>query len=71
MIARLLDSAPVGDLEEAAKDRSGYRCYIRRHELSACGFVPGWTRQGAIPADRVGNGWTAEYIVASGNKSFS
>lgn len=62
MIARLLDGAPVGAQEEAAKDPV----------LEA--FLGGMNPQhvivsgsGAMPADSVGNRWTADYIIASGN----
>lgn len=62
MIARLLDGAPVGDLEEAAKDPVLGAILGGMNPQHA--IVSGL---GAMPADSVGNRWTADYIVASGN----
>lgn len=62
MIARLLDGLPDVELEDAAKD-------------PIVGAILGGTNPqhaivsglGAMPADSVGNRWTADYIIASGN----
>ncbi|SHT00413.1 manganese catalase [Mycobacteroides abscessus subsp. abscessus] len=62
MIARLLDGAPVGDLEEAAKDPviGAILGGMNPQHVIVSGL-------GAMPADSVGNRWTADYIIASGN----
>jgi Mn-containing catalase len=62
MIARLLDGAPVGDLEVAAKDPVIGAILGGMNPQHA--IVSGL---GAMPADSVGNRWTADYIIASGN----
>ncbi|WP_071394385.1 manganese catalase family protein [Bacillus tuaregi] len=62
MIARLLDGAPVGDLEEAAKNPVIAAILGGMNPQHA--IVSGL---GAMPADSVGNRWTADYIIASGN----
>lgn len=62
MIARLLDGAPVGDLEAAASDPVIGAILGGMNPQHA--IVSGL---GAMPADSVGNRWTADYIVASGN----
>ncbi|WP_449619858.1 manganese catalase family protein [Robertmurraya sp. Marseille-Q9965] len=62
MIARLLDGAPVGDLEKAAKDPVIGAILGGMNPQHA--IVSGL---GAMPADSMGNRWTASYIVASGN----
>jgi Mn-containing catalase len=62
MIARLLDGAPVGDLETAAKDPIIGAILGGMNPQHA--IVSGL---GAMPADSVGNRWTADYIAASGN----
>lgn len=62
MIARLLDGAPVGDLEDAAKDPVVGAILGGMNPQHA--IVSGL---GAMPADSVGNRWTADYIIASGN----
>lgn len=62
MIARLLDGAPVGDLEEAAKDPVLGAILGGMNPQHA--IVSGL---GAMPVDSVGNPWTASYINASGN----
>lgn len=62
MIARLLEGAPVGDLEEAAKDPVIGAILGGMNPQHA--IVSGL---GAMPADSVGNRWTADYIIASGN----
>lgn len=62
MIARLLDGAPVGDLEEVAKDPVLGAILGGMNPQHA--IVSGL---GAMPADSVGNRWTADYIIASGN----
>ena len=62
MIARLLDGAPVGDLEVAAKDPVIGAILGGMNPQHA--IVSGL---GALPSDSVGNRWTADYIVASGN----
>ncbi len=62
MIARLLDGAPVGDLEDAAKDPIIGAILGGMNPQHA--IVSGL---GAMPADSVGNRWTADFIIASGN----
>lgn len=62
MIARLLEGAPVGDLETAAKDPIIGAILGGMNPQHA--IVSGL---GAMPADSVGNKWTADYIIASGN----
>ncbi|WP_096200456.1 manganese catalase family protein [Bacillus sp. FJAT-45350] len=62
MIARLLEGAPVGDLEEAAKDPVIAAILGGMNPQHA--IVSGL---GALPADSNGNRWTADYIIASGN----
>ncbi|MRX73097.1 manganese catalase family protein [Bacillus lacus] len=62
MIARLLDGAPVGDQEIAAKDPVIGAILGGMNPQHA--IVSGL---GAMPADSVGNRWTASYIIASGN----
>ncbi|AWE07371.1 manganese catalase [Lysinibacillus sp. 2017] len=62
MIARLLDGAPVGDLEVAAKDPVIGAILGGMNPQHA--IVSGL---GAMPVDSVGNRWNADYIVASGN----
>lgn len=62
MIARLLDGAPDADLEEAAKNPVVAAILggtNPQHQI-----VSGL---GAMPSDSVGNRWTADYIIASGN----
>ncbi|WP_096440037.1 manganese catalase family protein [Alteribacter populi] len=62
MIARLLDDAPVGDKEVAAQDPVVGAILGGMNPQHA--IVSGL---GAMPADSVGNRWTADYIIASGN----
>lgn len=62
MIARLLDGAPVGDQEIAAQDPVIGAILGGMNPQHA--IVSGL---GAMPADSVGNRWTADYIIASGN----
>ena len=62
MIARLLEGAPVGDLEAAASDPVIGAILGGMNPQHA--IVSGL---GAMPADSVGNRWTADYIIASGN----
>ncbi|KAB8128327.1 manganese catalase family protein [Gracilibacillus oryzae] len=62
MIARLLDNAPIGDLEEACKNPVLGAVIGGMNPQHA--IVSGL---GAMPADSVGNRWTADYIIASGN----
>lgn len=62
MIARLLDGAPVGDLEEAAKDPVIGAIFGGMNPQHA--IISGL---GAMSADSVGNRWTADYIIASEN----
>lgn len=62
MIARLLDGAPVGDLEDAAKDPV-IGAILGGMNLQHA-IVSGL---GAMPVDIAGNKWTADYIIASGN----
>ncbi|MCE7794471.1 manganese catalase family protein [Salipaludibacillus sp. CUR1] len=62
MIARLLDNAPVGDQETAAKDPVVGAVLGGMNPQHA--IVAGL---GAMPADINGNSWTADYIIASGN----
>lgn len=62
MIARLLEGAPVGDLEIAAKDPiiGAILGGMNVQHVIVSGL-------GAMPTDSVGNRWTADYIAASGN----
>ena len=62
MIARLLDGAPVGDLETAAKDPvvGAILGGMNPQHVIVSGL-------GAMPADSNGNRWKADYIIASGN----
>ncbi|WP_088036250.1 manganese catalase family protein [Evansella clarkii] len=62
MIARLLDGAPVGDQETAAKNPVIGAVLGGMNPQHA--IVSGL---GAMPADAVGNRWTASYVIASGN----
>ncbi|MEC5425200.1 manganese catalase family protein [Virgibacillus sp. C22-A2] len=62
MIARLLDGAPDVELEDAAKDP--VIAAILGGSNPQHTIVSGL---GAMPADSVGNRWTADYIIASGN----
>ncbi|MET3507285.1 manganese catalase family protein [Halalkalibacter oceani] len=62
MIARLLDGAPVGDLESVAQDPIVGAILGGMNPQHA--IVSGL---GALPADSNGNRWTADYIIASGN----
>ncbi|MBD7935953.1 MULTISPECIES: manganese catalase family protein [Cytobacillus] len=62
MVARLLDGAPVGDLETAAKDPIIGAILGGMNPQHA--IVSGL---GAMPADSNGKKWTADYIIASGN----
>ncbi|WP_166239626.1 manganese catalase family protein [Paenibacillus turpanensis] len=62
MIARLLDGAPIADQEDMAKDpliRDIMGGMNPQHVI-----VSGL---GAMPADAVGNPWTAKYTISSGN----
>lgn len=62
MIARLLDGAPVGAQDEAAKDpvMEAILGGMNPQHVIVSGL-------GAMPADSVGNRWKADYIAASGN----
>ena len=62
MIARLLDGAPLGDQEKAAKNPvvGAVLGGMNPQHAIASGL-------GAMPVDSVGNPWTANYIAASGN----
>lgn len=62
MIARLLDNAPVGDQEAAAKDPVIGAVLGGMNPQHA--IVSGL---GSMPVDSVGNPWSASYINASGN----
>jgi Mn-containing catalase len=62
MIARLLDRAPVGDLEDAVKNPVLGAIIGGMNPQHA--IVSGL---GAMPVDSVGNRWNAGYIIASGN----
>ncbi len=62
MVARLLDNAPVKDQEEAAKDPVIEAVLGGMNPQHA--IVSGL---GAMPSDSVGNRWSADYIIASGN----
>ncbi|WP_027963705.1 manganese catalase family protein [Halalkalibacillus halophilus] len=62
MIARLLDDAPIGDLEEASQDPAMAAILGGMNPQHA--IVSGF---GAMPVDSVGNRWSADYIGASGN----
>ncbi|ADU28567.1 manganese catalase family protein [Evansella cellulosilytica] len=62
MIARLLDGASLGDQEDAAKNPvvGAIMGGMNPQHVIVSGL-------GAMPADSVGNPWTASYIKASGN----
>jgi len=62
MIARLLDGAPVGDLETAAQDPIIGAILGGMNPQHA--IVSGL---GAMPVDSVGNKWNSGYVIASGN----
>lgn len=62
MIGRLLDNAPLKEQEEAAKNPVIEAVLGGMNPQHA--IVSGL---GAMPADSVGNRWTADYIIASGN----
>jgi len=62
MIARLLDGAPVGDLEAAAQDPLVGAALggMNPQHVIVSGL-------GAMPADSNGYPWNAKYMIASGN----
>lgn len=62
MIARLLEGAPVGDLEKAAQDPviGAILGGMNVQHTIVSGL-------GAMPVDSMGNKWNAGYIAASGN----
>ncbi|CAM4492822.1 manganese catalase family protein [Paenibacillus tarimensis] len=62
MIARLLDGAPIGDTEEAAKNPvvGAILGGMNPQHVIVSGL-------GAMPADSNGNRWDAKYMIASGN----
>ncbi|WP_100406836.1 manganese catalase family protein [Bacillus solitudinis] len=62
MIARLLENAPIGDQELAAKDPviGAILGGMNPQHIIVSGL-------GSMPVDSVGNPWTASYINASGN----
>lgn len=62
MIARLLDGAPIGDVETAAKDPlvGAILGGMNPQHTIVSGL-------GAMPADSNGYPWNAKYIIASGN----
>jgi Mn-containing catalase len=62
LIARLLDNAPVKDQEQAAKNPvlEAVMGGMNPQHVIVSGL-------GAMPADSVGNRWTADYIISSGN----
>ena len=62
MIARLLDGAPIGDVEAAAKDPiiGAVLGGMNPQHVIVSGL-------GAMPADSNGYPWNAKYIIASGN----
>ncbi|MFD1039601.1 manganese catalase family protein [Virgibacillus byunsanensis] len=62
MIARLLDGAPDVELDEAAQNP--VVAAILGGSNPQHSIVSGL---GAMPSDSVGNRWTADYIIASGN----
>src|SRR5690606_12733109 len=62
MIARLLDDAPIGDVENAAKDPVVGAILGGMNPQH--GIVSGL---GAMPADSNGYPWNGRYIIASGN----
>ncbi|WP_026570559.1 MULTISPECIES: manganese catalase family protein [Sediminibacillus] len=62
MIARLLDGAPDVELDEAVQNPVVAAILGGTNPQHA--IVSGL---GAMPADSVGNRWTADYIIASGN----
>jgi Mn-containing catalase len=62
MVARLLDKAPIGDVEIAAKNPvvGAILGGMNPQHVIVSGL-------GAMPVDANGNRWSADYIIASGN----
>lgn len=74
MVARLLEGADAQTVESAAKGNSAVKAALGgvspKEAMMATAMNPQHiivSGQGAMPADAVGNRWTAAYIVASGN----
>ncbi|HEX8520712.1 MAG TPA: manganese catalase family protein [Tepidisphaeraceae bacterium] len=74
MVAHLLEGADAKTAESAAKSNSLVGAIMGgtnpKDMMMAAGMNPQHlivSGQGAMPADSVGNRWTASYIVASGN----
>jgi Mn-containing catalase len=72
MIARLLETSPVEDQEDAAKNSivGAVMGGARVEDAIIAGMNPQHyivSGLGARPSDSIGNPWTATYIIASGN----
>ena len=74
MVARLLEEADAGTTESVAKGSSAVAAVLGgtspKDMMMAAAMNPQLlivSGQGAMPADSMGNRWTAAYIVASGN----
>ncbi|HYG33893.1 MAG TPA: manganese catalase family protein, partial [Clostridia bacterium] len=74
MVARLLEGADADTTEAAAKSSSTVRAVLGgsspKDMLMAAAMNPQHlivSGQGAMPADSLGNRWTAAYIISSGN----
>jgi Mn-containing catalase len=74
MVARLLEGADADTAESVAKSNSAVGAILGgtspKDMIMAAAMNPQHlivSGQGAMPADSVGNRWTAAYIVASGN----
>jgi len=74
MVAHLLEGADAMTTEAAAKSSSAVKAVLGgsspKDMLLATAMNPQHlivSGQGALPADSVGNRWTANYIIASGN----
>ena len=74
MVARLLEGADAKTTESVAKGNSAVAAVLGgtspKDMMAAAAMNPQHlivSGQGAMPADSVGNRWTASYIIASGN----
>jgi Mn-containing catalase len=74
MVARLLEGADAETTESVAKANSAVGAVLSgttpKDMIAAAAMNPQHlivSGQGAMPADSVGNRWTAAYIIASGN----
>lgn len=74
MVARLLEGADAETTDTAAKSSSALRAVLGgsspKDMIMAAAMNPQHlivSGQGAMPADSIGNRWTASYIIASGN----